>query len=653
MHRALSLIFISLIISLSLIAESVEANQVVCLSFDNTRPYPFARDVSVRTAYAVYGTWGIDTTLSLPNQVYIAGFVLKTRSEFPRTYTIYIEYSDGTNTYTTQTITQRVGTSPVIFSFKAPTPLLTNNIRIRVWVKSDTHSSDPSYDEFFIDAGVVWVSESDVSILSNVYEQKYLPPGADDTAQGFLLNQTEISLSQTYTLSEGALSFWLKWDGSTKITISDNIGIDTNGYLYVKNDQGTTYTLQGVTPPVGQYVPVYVGWKAGGGYIMINTMKVTLNWDGNLIISKIGDIGQSSATIIDEFKLWDTYIPPDQILYEVLKEQYTLLYNGTAIAIKPEGGTSLGMIDVAFLDSNYTVLDSATLSPGQKTATVPDGTKIVVLTRGSVSRTYLLDENYTEIAFPAEGNTVIVSRISVRPEVWDYLTVKTVSGQVATRVKLENNEATFTAMYGNQYLFVFERAVETRTRIYTVSESNIVFYITKQDVEFKPPVDVKAYLENSTIVVSYYDENMSTTALNVTVAGYVDYKKVWEVYDYQPKQFGLYTLKVEANNTEYAVVTLKANVSGQIQEFKRTVYVEGGTSRSPFPEELIPPALLVLGFSLVPMFLYRAIEVHIMLISGAIGLSVGTVLGWIPAVPGLIAILTVLGIVAMIVYRGD
>ncbi|MBO8175418.1 MAG: hypothetical protein H0Z18_09190 [Thermococcus sp.] len=650
MHRALVFIFIFLI-SLSFIAENVKAEQIVYISFDNTQYYTFAQSVSVLTSNAYSGTWAVDTTLSLQNQVYIAGFVLKTHSEYTRTYTIYIEYSDSVNTYTTENVTKTVGTSTVVFSFKAPTPILTNSPRIRIYVKSDSYSTDSAYDEFFIDVGVVWVSESNVSILSEIYEQKYVPPGADNSPRGLILNKTEIYLPQSYTLPQGSVAFYLKWDGTADITISDNIGIDANGYIYIKNDNGTVYTLEGVNPPTGTYVPVYIGWENGNGYIMINTTKITLNWVGNVTITKIGSITNSTGTIIDEFKIWNTYIPPDQIIYESVADQYTLLYNGTAIAIKPEGGQTLGIINVAFLDANFTTINSTTLSSAQRTVTVPANTSIVVLTRGSVSRTYWLNTNYTTIAFPAEEAQAIVTRIYVRPSEWEYLTIKTADGATATRIKLENNEGSFTAVYGNQYLFVFERGNETRTRVYTVSTSDIVFYITDLNVQLTPPIDIKTYLQDGLIVVTYYDNNMQTSSLDVTVTGYKNYQKAWEVHDYQEKTFGLYTLKANANDTEYAEVTIIANISGQLQTFKRTVYVSTNQQRYPFPEMLVPPALVMFIAAITGIFIFPGKFPHLMLLGGATSLSILSLLGWIPAVTGLITTLTLLGVLALIVYR--
>lgn len=658
MHRAISLIFIFLI-SLSLIAESVKADQVVYLSFEGFSIYHVTINQgrtlpsdAIQTTYYEVASW----VLSLSNPKYLGGmriYIYWSRSN--RAYTQYarITISDGVNSYTEtvtlySTRTSDSGVQGRNYFDIIPSGLdASTQFTITVEVSSNQDAENP-YAEV-IEAWHHVIAEQTGGIKSHLTELRYIPPGADNTATGFILNQTEVYLSQTYTLNEGSISFWLKWDGSTNITISDNIGIDTNGYIYVKNDAETTYTLGGVSPPIGVYVPVYISWRSGEGYIMINTTKVTLNWDGNLIISRIGDIGRSSATIIDEFKLWDTYIPPDQVLYESQKEQYTLYGTAIAIAIKPEGGTSLGMIDVAFLDANLTTINSTTLSPGQKTATVPNGTAIITLSRGGVSRTYYLDNNINSIAFPAEGVTIIVSEVQVKPYPYDYLTLKTMGGDIAGRIKLDGIEK-ITAVYGNTYIFTFERDSEVRSRMYTVSESQIIFYISETG-ELNPPIDVSAYYQDGLVRVNYYDANYQTSSINVTVIGYRNFATAWKVSDAEVGSFGLYTFTANANDTEYAEVTITANISGTLQTFKRTIYISPNTQRYPFPTELVPPALILLATALVGMFVFPGKAPHLMLLGGAISLGLLSLLGWVPEAGELILVLTILGVLALVVYR--
>ena len=648
MKRKLALVFIFLV-GLSLIAESVKAEQIVYLNFDGFQVVENSQSISL-SAYAAGITKSYVYVLSFPSEKYLSSMTFADVSQncdYPTDPPAHITITIAVNGQQVASKTFYIAPSKLNINWSPVKGTdFTINVTVTVVGPSTTISNSFSSTKQYF-----YVSSEPYRIASLLTSFKYVPPGADDTPQGLILNQTEIHLNKSYTLSEGTVSFWLKWDGSKSVTISDNIGIDTNGYLYVKNNAGTVYTLEGVQPPIGTYVPVYISWRNGEGYIMINTTKITLNWVGNLTISKIGSISQSTGTIIDEFKIWGTYIPADQIVYESIKEQYTLIYNGHPITIKPEGGQSLGIINVAFLDNNYNAINSTTLSSAQNTVTVPANTSIVILTRGTVSRTYYLDNSVTEIAFPAEESQVIVSRITARPSLWNYLTVKTNDGAIATRIKLENNEGSFTAVYGNQYLFVFERDNETRTRVYTISSSDIVFYIADLNVQLNPPIDVNAYVKDGLIVITYFDENMQTTMLNVTITGYENYKKAWELKDYQEKQFGLYTLKTSANNTEYAEVTIIAKINDNLRIFKRTVYVNTHQQRYPFPETFVPPVLTMLIGAVMGVFIFPGKAPYLMLLGGAVSLGILSILGWIPPVPGLITTLTLLGVLALVVYR--
>ena len=643
MRKALSLIFI-LLISLSFIAENVKAEQVEHLGFEG---FTLTKtDINADGGQSVSASH----VISLSSQKYLVGM-----------YVSASFYNDAIN-LRSATLTVKVNGETVFtktysaIGGKAIDEAFTVNTAI-----SDTYTieiilsgSTADITDTDIHYDVAYFMNEDYGVKSKLTELKYIPPGADNTAQGLILNQTEVYLKQSYTLPEGSISFWLKWDGSTNVQISDDVGIDADGYIYIKNDDGTTYTLEGVSPPTGEYVPVYIGWRNGEGYIMMNTTKITLNWAGNVTISKVGSVSQSTSTIIDEFKLWNEYIPPDQIIYESQRDQYTLLYNNTAIAIKAESGLSLGTIDVAFLDANYNTINSTTLSAGSKTAEVPTNTSMIVLTRGSVSRTYLLDKNYSTIKFPAEEATIVVTKIQVTPEAWDIMEVKTVDGAVATREYLSNNIGGFTAVYGNQYLFVFERDNETVVRLTTIKGDTVFYILTTKEI-VKPPVDFQVTydVESEILSVIYFDQNMNTQGLNVTIEGYKDFVKVFDAKDNENTTFGYYKFTVSPTDTDYVHVILYALVNGTWEKYEKTVPTGGG-NRSPFPPNLIPPAFVVLGAAIVPLFLSKGTEPWLMLIGGAIGLTFVALIGWIQMTKNiamLITALTVLGVLAMLAYR--
>ncbi len=99
---------------------------------------------------------------------------------------------------------------------------------------------------------------------------------------------------------------------------------------------------------------------------------------------------------------------------------------------------------------------------------------------------------------------------------------------------------------------------------------------------------------------------------------------------------------------------IKALINGSWQEWEKTVIINQIGGKSPFPENLIPTAFIVLGATIVPLFLGRGTEPWLMLIGGSVGLTLVMLMGWIPATPVikmLAAALAVLGVMAMLSRR--
>jgi len=625
MRKALSLIFI-FIISLSFIAENVKAEQVEYESFDGLRFY--FQDVGQEGPVTV--------SFNLPSQKCVAGVVVQN------------DYGDPDEL---EVKVNGITLSDDNYMSAWPTQEICNDT-FDVYVMARTFVVDDFVYHTIEKVGLI-VDDEYKKVKSRLLDLKYIPPGAENTAQGLILNKTEVYLQQLHTLPEGSVSFWLKWDGSTNIKISDNIGIDADGYIYIKNDDGTTYALEGVSPPVGTYVPVYIGWRSGEGYIMMNTTKITLNWEGNVTLTKVGSVSQSTSTIIDEFKVWNTYIPPDQILYESQREQYTLLYNNTAIAIKAESGLSLGTIDVAFLDANYNAINSTTLSTGSKTAEVPAGTALVVLSRSGVSRRYYLS-NFTEIAFPATEATLVSSKITIRPTTWEYLTLKTADGRVATRIKLdETQSATVMAVYGNDYIITLEKGNTTKAMLYTIT-GDINLWVESEKTKYSGKyIDAQYNEENDMIVVTYYDASAETQSLELEIRAYDENNNiVYSLYDSITVNTMLYKFSLPVQN-DTDVMYYKIKITADGQEFTRTVFGKGGAGVSMFPPNLVPPGLIMFGAAVIGSLMFIAINAYLMPLGALIGLGVIKFLGWADVPPELLGMLGVFSTLALIMYRKD
>jgi len=652
MVRKYRLILLTLALGLLLLkVNTVSASQLISVGFEGfsmTSDFSSPNIVLNGTYQTVYST-----SISLPSPKYLSGMYL-VFNIYSNDSTDYMSINVYVNGVLVASKTWISLYSTITRSISIPLNGHYNStFNIKIEAKAGSAASAWMVRLNTINAYFYFMNE-DYAINSTMTELKYIPPGADNTATALVVNQTEVLLPKTYTLKQGAIAFWLKWDGTKSIMLSDNIGIDSNGYLFVKSSTGTTYTLEGVSPPIGKYVPVYIGWTESEGYIMINATKIALNWAGNLTISRIGDINNKSATLIDEFKVWDTYIPSDQIvLASQTQEYHILLSDGKAIAIAPEGGVKLGLIDVTFLGKNYTALNTTMLGPSSSLAIAPNGTAAVAISRAGISRIYWLG-NYTTIAFLAEDAKLIVTHVTVTPEQFDYLVVKTISGQVATRIKLQNNQGDFVAIPGAQYIFTFEKGNITRSRVYTVTTSNLVFYLTTSKLSLQPPLDFQAYYDQKTrlVFVVFEDAGGTTKWLNITMTGYQNYAPTWRVHDFENRTYGLYILTANATDTDYVRVMLTANINGSTQTFERTVYVGTyGANRAPFPTSLVPPAIVMLTAALLGIFIFPGTAPALMLLGGATSLGILTILGWIPAMPGLITTLTLLGVLALIIYR--
>ena len=647
---ALILLFI---ISLSLIAKGALAEQVVYQDFElSLNIYHDPTDASASDKYGdVVSVYSF--TVSFPNERYLAGITLDmSLSTDPSvTNTVYI-YVNGQQVSSKSFTGYTEGKQ--YFDLASPIHGTTFTVEIKAKLNGYTNSNGdlvPSY--FYLYDTWVYSTVEPVKLRSYLEELKYFPPGAEDTPQGFILNQTELLLNQTYTLSAGTISFWLKWDGTKNIKLSDSIGIDDSGYLYIKNDAGTTYTLEGVTLPAGAYVPVYIGWQDGNGYIMVNTTRISLNWEGSLSISKIGGVDTESATIIDEFKLWNTYIPPDQILYESQKEGYTLIWNGHAISITPEGGSSLGNLDVSSLTANFTTLNSTTLSPGQKTTTIPNDTALVVISRNGVSRRYWLG-NYTKIAFPAESVQLISSTISIRPTAWQYITLKTPDGRVATRVKLDSTQtASVMAVLGSDYIISLENGNTTKSMLYTIT-GDISLWVENGTSKYQGKYFTAQLDEQEKrLIITYYDQSASTNRLSLSVEAYgTDNHLKYIIKDLTvkgPVAFYKFALPVN-NDTDVMYYRILLNTDGQTYE--RTVFGTAG-AEGVLPSNIIPSGIVIFGAGVVGALMFTAINAYLMPFGALIALGAVKFLGWANVPPSVLGMLGVFSALAMLMYRHD
>ncbi len=485
--------------------------------------------------------------------------------------------------------------------------------------------------------------------------QSYIPPGAADTARGFSLNASQLKLNQTFSMSEGTISFYLKWGG-------DNAVILYNSKLkkpvvYIKNSSlivsstDANYSFPGPIPQY-EYVPVYISFKQGTGYIMVNNTRISIVWAGNISFDEIGD-GSKTSTIIDEVHVINTYLSPEQAVIASSESVYTILWRGKKLTITAEGGTTLGTLDISFLSDNLTVLNSTKLTADSTVAVAPNSTTLIVISRSGISRRYWLG-NYTEIAFPAENVQLVSSTITIRPTTWQYLTLKTPDGRVATRVKLDSTQtASVMAVLGSDYIISLENGNTTKSMLYTIT-GDISLWVENDTAKYQGKY-ITAQLDddNKLLIVSYYDQSAETKELHISIRAYdANNNLKYEINDIAvegPVAYYRLALPV-ANDSDVMLYKIILNADGHVYE--RTVFGDAGGG-SVLPSNIVPSGLVLFGAGVVGALMFVAINAYLMPFGALMALSAVKFLGWANVSPYVLGMLGVFSALAMLMYRRD
>lgn len=417
----------------------------------------------------------------------------------------------------------------IVVPFTSPLVKKASSVTVEVWAKRSCYGSAPS---MVVKKVAVHTLNSPYQIYSSVSSITYLPPGADGSAQGFMLSKTEIILNETYTLNEGTIGFAIKWDGSNNVTVTDSIGIDDQGYLYIKSSDNTYYWVDQL--PQNQYVHVIFSWSNSSmlGYITVEDNQVNLAWSGSVTLSKIGSIDQDTGTIIDSFVVWDTYMTPEQATYELQGVTYYLtLPTNETLVLKPEGGTSLGTLDVSFLDNSFAVLSTGVLSPTNTIIQIPENTTYIYIQRGSVERLYLLTNMSTDVplVFPAERDiTLQLVTLGIYPPKYDTLEIRTLNNEIAFRSNITGkSQETFTALYGKYYKFIVTSGNYTVESIYQVNSDTLTLEFPEPGAAFlyTTPNERLEVDKNGNIVTVTYTAPEATSAV-FTITAFDSFNQV-------------------------------------------------------------------------------------------------------------------------------
>lgn len=650
--RCLISALLLLVITLSF--TPVSAEQILYMNFDGYKVHTHSTSAST----SANTTYELITTIvfSFPSQVYVSGFTVEMSLGGGAGFNTYylklkIVYPDNTTIWTSewsQSASSYVGST--IASFKAPEPKLTNQITVEVWGRQEQ-----TY-RLTVKKVAVHTLNQPAQILSKVLEMYYIPPGAGGTYSAMVLNQTEVYLTQPLSLAEGSISFWIKWDGSP-VTISDNIWIDSNGYLNFRSSTGSVFTIE-ASPPVGQYSPIYVGWKSGEGYLKVNGAEKRFVWDGTFNLTKFGNISQSTTTLLDEFKIWSTYISSDQIESVAQLKSYSLSDGNKTIIIEPEGGVTLPEpVKATVFDVNFNPLaDPVLLSSGNQNATIPQGAQYLHLSVGNVERLiYLGNLSSLRVAIPStEVSSLTTVRVQV-PMGYDLIEIKTPTGSYVHRALLNNGTSTtFTAITGAYYLFtavnsetgdVISSVRQVTSDLLSLQSSKLVYatqveaeglyYFLEENQEavivFTSPTPKDI---NFTFQVFDVNGNLITDTISENITGVSYYE--WHIL----LDFPFY-------DAVAVVTTLDGSQTWNVTIPGWRLSTTGGW----FPEEFVPKVLILSLVGILGTFAVKRENANYVPLVLLIVLGVFTAVGFITVSPGTMITLGVMAVIGMYMSR--
>ena len=529
-----------LLITITLCSNLSMAEQVEYLSFEGFSLTADTETESVTFGATEDGIWKTvkTITVSLPNKKYLAGFRVKWHVYVAddedgnyegASHKLRIKVNDNI-VWTSDGDTTNEGSTDYYDVSQELFDVFGDTFTVTIEAYQDSPYVD---DDVYVtvDAVYLYYLSSNYGIKSKLTELKYIPPGADNTATGFILNQTEVHLSQSYTLSEGSVSFYIRWDGSTNIKISDNIGINADGYIYIKNDDGTTWTLEGVNPPTGEYVPVYIAWRNGEGYIMLNNTKLDLNWEGSVTFTKVGDISQSSGTLIDEFRIYDNYIMPEQFLEGEDTTTITIEFpSGTStVTIQSDDGTPLSTVQVSLFDENNVLIANDTYDSLGETLSFNvdvNATYAVFTTPTGSTTVYIYPNETITVAVPGQSEYI---QATIEPATypteeqkqWIWLIVKDSQDRLVYRNKWDLTATPVILRVGGTYLISV--ATENFTKV-----QGVYFGLANDIIKINlPKVSELTLYDNLTLFydfdpqaeelrIYYYDPQASTANVSIT-----------------------------------------------------------------------------------------------------------------------------------------
>ncbi|WP_297494734.1 hypothetical protein [Thermococcus sp.] len=579
MRRLLAL-FIVLICTAGL----ASAEQVIYLNFDS---YTINSDTT-NPNITLNGTTVIySKLLSLPAPKYLAGFYLHIYwydSASASTYSATIDvYVDGKKVFTGSATTNP--SSAGYYTVSVPLSGFYNttyNIKVEMTSRDTIEVREVTFATFLTGAPY--------SVNSTLISLKYYPPGAADSPEGLILNHTEVLLNKT-SLAEGALKFYLKWDGKTPLAILKNgnktvLGINTDGYLFV-NSTSSSYILQGAPIPIGTYVQIAVGWKSGYGYIIMNSTILKLNWNGNFSFDRIGDVNQETGSIIDEFLLYNSFVSEDYIFQLQGQESFSIKIGDHIVNVYPDGGTHLPVpLTINYYSQNGSLLNSTTWYGSDEIYTAPNGTYKIILSASGASSIYLIRTLQGSIAFLSNDASGTIEPIYVVPSEPGVLVVKNAQGQIIYADELKSSNDVIGVLGGSYYVsFTDENNITRAAGWFTFTGKGLTLILSSK-LQNTTGKYADAWVENGTLKVEFVNTALNGT-WNLTITYFSGDKQIssFSTMENSQKYIGAF---IPPEGADTALVVVKAPNF----EKKWTVYL-GEQNVQTVPDFVFPWWLLM------------------------------------------------------------
>jgi len=405
---------------------------------------------------------------------------------------------------------------------------LASNLTVEIYSSTgDTTDRSTAEIEYTVREVKVLMTSTEKGFMydTRAVDQTDIPAGAGGTSKSLRLDRTELTLSG-YSLDQGSLALWVKWDGQP-VRLLNNLEIDPTGHvIFYSSEAGynTTFTV-----PEGKFVPLYISWKPGEMYIMLSNQSTEnrFTFSGTVQIGSIGSLNQSTSTLIDEIRIWSVYMSEEDILASLGSVSYGISVGDMSISVVPEGGPTLPTLYATFLDENFNALSNTTITKANSNVAAPSETAYIALKSSTgAERLYYLKNMSTEsvrLAYPAlEAKDLGIIKVQL-PAGYDTLEVWTLRGDLIYRVRTSESVTSFVGLLGSYYRFTVEGPNVTAYSVIKQVDGSLITLVPPDIASVVDIESSKEYLEverdsmSGIVTAIYHAPTPKTVTLNLVI----------------------------------------------------------------------------------------------------------------------------------------